>query len=181
MIVFSCEQDCRRTKQQVQELTDKKEKLEKLIMNILNGEDYSKIKEIVKEYVKAILSEKRVLILISFAAVIQTLKADTQMINLIQNITSANDGEQHKDNHINITQYFESNKDRILNLVEKNYENLVEVLTNDAIKTAAVSSSNPTLSLPQSYTFRDSFDQRDIYGIEKSESFHHNGKGDIAD
>jgi hypothetical protein len=38
------------------------------------------------------------------------------MVNLIQNITGANDDKQHKDNHINITQYFESSKDRILNL-----------------------------------------------------------------
>ena len=63
------------------------------------------------------------------------------MVKLIQNIRSANDGEQHKDNHINITQYIETNKDRILNLGEKNYENLVEVLTNNAIDTAAPSNS----------------------------------------
>ena len=71
----------------------------------------------------------------------------------IQNMSSANDSEQHKDNHINITQYFESNKDRILNLAEKNYENLVEALTKDSIDIAAASSyssSNSTSSLPQS-------------------------------
>ena len=87
-----------------------------MIANILNGEGYSKIKHIIKENVKAVLSEKRILISISFAAVIQTLKADTQMIKLIQNIAGANDDKQHKDNHKNITQYFESSKDRILNL-----------------------------------------------------------------
>ena len=58
------------------------------------------------------------------------------MVKLMQNITSANDGEQHKDNHINITQYFESNKDSILYLIEKHYESLVEVLTNNAINAA---------------------------------------------
>ena len=58
-IVFSSEQDCKRTKQQVQELTDKKDRLERLIANVLNGEDYSKLKEIVKESVKATLSENK--------------------------------------------------------------------------------------------------------------------------
>ena len=69
-------------------------------------------------------------------ALIQTIKTDPQMVKLMQNITSANDGEQHKDNHINITQYFESNKDSILYLIEKHYESLVEVLTNNAINAA---------------------------------------------
>jgi mannitol-specific phosphotransferase system IIBC component len=77
--------------------------------NILNGEGDSKIKQIVKENVKAVLSDNKMLISTAFAAMIQTLKADPQMINLIQNITGANDDKQHKDNHINITQYFESN------------------------------------------------------------------------
>ena len=37
-----------------------------------------------------------------------------------------------------------------MDLVEKNYENLVETLTNNAIDNAAnASSSDPTLSLPQ--------------------------------
>ena len=71
------------------------------------------------------------------------------MIKLIQNISCANDGEQYKDNDINITQYFESNKDRILDLAKKHYENLVKALTNNALDTAALySSSDPTLSLP---------------------------------
>ena len=146
---FSIEQDYKRTEQRVQELADKKYRLERLIANILNVEGYSKLNQIVKENVKAVLSEKRVLISISFAAVIQTLKADPQMIKLIQNISCANDGEQYKDNDINITQYFESNKDRILDLAKKHYENLVKALTNNALDTAALySSSDPTLSLP---------------------------------
>jgi hypothetical protein len=41
-----------------------------LTANILNGEGYSKLKQIVKENGKVVLSEKRVLISISFAAVI---------------------------------------------------------------------------------------------------------------
>ena len=90
-----------------------------MIANILNGEGYSKLKQIVKESVIAILAENKKLISSAFAALIQTLKADPQMVKLIQNITGANDDKQHKDNHINITQYFESNKDRILNLGEK--------------------------------------------------------------
>jgi septal ring factor EnvC (AmiA/AmiB activator) len=71
---FSSEQECRRKEQQIQELSDKKERLEKLIVNILNGEGYSKLKQIVKENGKAVLSEKRVLISVSFAALIQTEK-----------------------------------------------------------------------------------------------------------
>jgi len=74
--VFVCEQDCKRKEQQLQELIDKKNRIEKLIMNIRNNDDegYSKLKYIIKENVKAILSEKRVLISISIAAAIQSLK-----------------------------------------------------------------------------------------------------------
>jgi hypothetical protein len=100
------------------------------------------------------------------------------MIKLIQNMPSANDVEQYKDNN-NITKYLELNKDHILNLGEKHYENLVEALTHDSISSAAASSSNPTISLPSSSssTFSAPSDQNDIYGIEKSESFHHSSKG----
>jgi hypothetical protein len=146
---FSIELDCRRKEQQVQELSDKKDRLERMIANISNGEDYSKVKQVAKENVKAVLSDNKILVSASFAAIIHTLKTDLQMVKLIQNIPSANDGEQNKDNDINISQYFESNKDSILGLAEKNYENLLEVLTNSAINTAANSSYNPTLSLPQ--------------------------------
>ncbi len=78
---FSSEQECKRTEQQVQELADKKDRLEKLIANILNGEDYSKVKQIAKENVKVVLSENKKLISISFVALIQTIKADPQSLN----------------------------------------------------------------------------------------------------
>ncbi len=145
-----------------------------------DNEDYTKLKAIVKESVKAVLSENKQVISVSFAALIQTLKDDPEMVKLIQNITSANDGEQHKDNHIDITQYFESNKDRILILSEKNYENLVEALTNIAINTAADSSYNSTLSLPQSSlsTFPNLSTQSDIYRKEESE-FYDSSRDDI--
>jgi hypothetical protein len=177
---FSCEQDCKRKEQEVQELIAQKDKLEKLIANILNGEGYSKLKHIVKENVKALLSENKKLVSMSFTAIIQTLKADPQMVKLIQNIPSANDGE-HDNN--NIIKYLEFNKDNILDLAEKNYENLVEAFTKNAIDIAISTSSslNPTLSLPQSSsTFRNSFDQIDTFRKEESESFD-NSKGDIAD
>ncbi len=58
------------------------------------------------------------------------------MLKLIQNMPNVNDDEQYNDNNNNITQYVEFNKDRILNLAEKNYENIVEALTNNAIDTA---------------------------------------------
>jgi F0F1-type ATP synthase gamma subunit len=127
------------------------DRIEKFIANILNdNEGYSNLKQVAKENVKVVLSDNKMLISTAFAAMIQTLKADPQMVKLIQNIPHANDGEQHKDNDINITNYLESNKDMILALTEKNYENLVEALTNDSISSAAVYSSNSMLSLPQS-------------------------------
>ena len=127
------------------------DRIEKFIVNILNdNEGYSNLKQVAKENVKAVLSDNKMLISTAFAAMIQTLKADPQMVNLIQNILCANDGEQHKDNNINITNYLEFNKDMILALTEKNYENLIEALTNDSISSAAVYSSNSMLSLPQS-------------------------------
>jgi hypothetical protein len=102
-------------------------------------------------------------------------------LKLIQNIPCANDGKQHKDgNNNNLTKYLESNKDALLDLAKKNYEILVEALTNDTIDSTA-SSSNPTLLLPQSSsTCSNPFDQSDIYRIEKSETYH-NSKGDVAD
>jgi hypothetical protein len=54
-----------------------------LIANILNGEGYSKLKQIAKENVKAVLSDNKIVISTAFAALIQTIKADPQMVNLI--------------------------------------------------------------------------------------------------
>jgi hypothetical protein len=95
---------------------------------------------------------------------------------------TAKAGEQHKDNNNNITKYLELKKDRIVDLAERNYENLVETLTNDSISSVAASSlSNHASSLPQSSSrFQNLSDQSDIYGIEKSESFH-NDKGNSDD
>jgi hypothetical protein len=176
---FSIEQECKRTEQRVQELYAQKDRLEKLIADILNGEGYTMIKQIVKDNVKTVLSDKKILISISFVALIQTIKADPQMVKLIQNIHSANDSEQHNDNNNNIIKYIEANKNSILHLTEKNYENLVEALTNNAINSAA-SSSNFTLSLSSSSTFPNLSNQSDMYKIKDSESFHHS-RGDIAD
>jgi hypothetical protein len=181
---FSCEQDCKRTEQQIQELTAQKDRIEKLIANILNNDNkgYSKLKQIVKENVKAVLSENKKLISVSFVALIQTLKTDPQMVNLIQNIPSAND-DDHKDNNNNIIKYIEVNRNSILHLTEKNYENLVEALTNNAINSAA-SSSNFTLSLSSSSTFPNLSNQSDIDRVEESEIYgydNNDDKLDIAD
>jgi hypothetical protein len=180
-IAFSSEQECRRTEQQLQGLTDKKDRLKKVIANILNGDGYSKLKQIVKQNVKSVLSDSKILISTAFAALIHTLKADPEMVKLIQNIPIANNGEQHKDNNNGIAKYLESNKDNLLDLAEKHYQNLVEALTSNAISSAAATFSNPTLSLPQSSsTFANLSNQNDIYRKEESESFD-NSKGDIAD
>ncbi len=102
------------------------------------------------------------------------------MTKLIQNMPGVIDDEQHKDNDNNITQYFECNKDNILDLAEKHYENLVEELTNNAIDTAA-NSSNSALPLSQSSpAFPNLPNQTHTYRIEESEIYH-NSKGDIAD
>jgi hypothetical protein len=170
-IAFTSEQDCKKTEQQVQQLTAKKDRLEKLIANMLNGEVYSKVKQVAKESVKAVLGENKKLISVSFAALIQTLKADPQMVKLIHNISSANDGE-YKDNNDNnnIIKYLEFNKDRLSDLAEKHYENLVEVLTCNVIDTAA-DYSDPKLSLPSSPMFNsDPYNQNDIYK-KKSQKF----------
>jgi hypothetical protein len=150
-IILSSEQDCKRKEQRVHELTVQKNRIEKSIANILNGEGYSKLKHTIKENVKAALSENKKLISISFVALIQTIKTDPQMVKLIQNIPSANDGEQKKDNNNNITKYLELNKNSLIDLADKHYENLVEALTKNAMDNAASTTSpNPTLSLPQS-------------------------------
>jgi hypothetical protein len=96
------------------------------------------------------------------------------MINIIYKILTANDAEQHKDdnndNNGNAIKYLESNKDAILDLAEKNYENLIETLTNNAINIGPAS-SNHTLSLPQSSSiFPGPSNQSDIHRIEESEN-----------
>ena len=181
-IAFSSELECRRKHQEIQELIAQKDLLEKLIANILNGEGHSKLKQIVKDSVKAILADNKQVISVSFAALLQTLKSDPEMIKVIYNIPNASDGEQHKDNNNNITKYLESNKDNILNLTENHYKNLVEALTNNAIS-SAVPSSNftlPLLSSSSSSTFQSPSDPTDTYTIEEPGSYH-NSKGDIAD
>jgi hypothetical protein len=153
-IAITSEQEWKRTEQKVQELTDKKDRLEKLIAHILKGEDCSKLKQIVRENVKAVLSDNKILISISFTALLQTLKSQPQLANLVYNIPSANDGAQDKDNNNKIAKDLELNKVRILTLGEKNYKNLVQALAKNAIDIAASatasSSLNPTLSLPRS-------------------------------
>jgi hypothetical protein len=66
----------------VQELGDKKDRLEKWITNVLNGEDYSNqissSKKILKLFYPTTKHSYR-----AFTAIIQTLKADPQMVNLI--------------------------------------------------------------------------------------------------
>jgi hypothetical protein len=54
------------------------------------------------------------------------------------------DSEQHKDNNDNnnIINYLEFNTDSILDLSEKNYEHLVELLTNNAIDTIPSTTSS---------------------------------------
>jgi hypothetical protein len=146
----------------------------------LNGEGYSKLNQIVKESVKAVLSDNKILLSISFAALIQTIKNDPQMTNLIHKIAITNDGEQHKDdNNNNAIKYLEVNKNSLSDLAEKHYENLVEALTNNAVDNT---SPNPTLS--SSSTFPSSFDQSDIYRREESETYHNDNddnKWNIAD
>ena len=162
---FSCELECKRTKQQVQELTDKKDRIEKIFVSMLSddNEDYTKLKAIVKESVKSVLSDNKTLISIAFAALLQTLKANPEMVKLTQNIPSVNDSEEDKGNENNIAKYLELNRNRILGLAEKNYENLIDALTNNAISSAdALSPSNPTLPLPQSSSiFPSSSNQQD--------------------
>jgi uncharacterized protein (UPF0335 family) len=178
---FSCEQECRKKHQQLQELIEQKERLEKLIANILNddNEGYSKLKHIIKENVKAVLGENKQVISVSFAALIQTLKANPEMIKLIYNTSIVNDEKENKDNNNNAVKHLESNKDKILYMAEKNYENLVEALTNKAIALTAAS-SNPELSLPSSSsTLVGPSNQSDTHRIEESEPYH-NSKGDIA-
>jgi hypothetical protein len=182
-IAFSSEQDCKRTEQRVQELIAQKDRIEKLIATMLSDddEDYTKLKAIVKESVQAILSDNKIVISTAFAALVQTLQNDPNMIKAIYNISIANNDKDNKNN--SITNYLELNKDRILNLGEKNYENLVEALTNNVINTAAVAaSSNPELSLPSSSSsmFLGQSNQDGTYRIEESESFHHSNE-DIAD
>jgi hypothetical protein len=184
-IAFSSEQDCKRTEQRVQELTAQKDRLEKLITNILNNDEgYSKLKQIIKENVKAALSENKQVISVALTSLLQTLTSDPETINIIYKILTTNEDEQHKDdNNDNVTKYLESNKDKILNLVEKNYQNLVEALTNKFIGTTitASPSSSPTLSLPQSSsTFPNLSDQSNTYRIEEPEIYD-DSKGDIAD
>jgi hypothetical protein len=63
-IALSAEQECKIKEQQLQELIDKKDKLEKfklekLIVNIVNGEGYSKLMQIVKENIKSVLSKNK--------------------------------------------------------------------------------------------------------------------------
>jgi hypothetical protein len=182
---FSSDQECKRTEQQVQELIAQKDRLEKFVANILNdNEGYSNLKQVAKDNVKAVLSDNKIQISVSFAAMIQTLKGDPEIVHLIHNIPTANDDYHRDNNNNNITKYFELNKNRLIDLAEKNYENLVEALTNNAINTFAHSSSpNTTLSLPQSSsTIPNSFDQIDTFRKEESEFYDKDdNKWNIAD
>jgi hypothetical protein len=129
-----------------------------------------------------VLSENRKLISVSFAAIIQTLKGNPEMANLIYNISIANNDKDNKNSNNVIANYFKANKHTLLDLAQKNYENLVEALTNNAINNATAASSNPALSLLSSSSiFRNPSNQSDAYKIEDPESFHDSQQGDIAE
>ena len=169
-IAFSSEQECKKIEQQLQELTLEKDRIEKLIADIPYND---KIKQMVKENVKAVISENKQVISIAITALLQTLRSDPQMIDTIYKILAVNDLEQDEDISNNAIGYFEVNKDRILDLTEKNYENLLEELTNNVMNTAANSSYNHTFSLPQSSPsiFKSPSNQSDIYRIEESDIY----------
>src|SRR5215217_154604 len=128
-IAFTSEQECKRTEQQIQELTAKKDRMEKSIANILNEESYSKLKQIIKENIRDILSNNKILISTAFAALLQTLKDNPEMANLNYNISIANNDKDNNNNNNVIANYFKANKHTLLDLAQKNYENLVEELT----------------------------------------------------
>jgi hypothetical protein len=70
-------------------------------------------------------------------------------------------------------------------VIREELRNLLEALTNNAIDTAAASSSSPsnsTLSLTlRSSAFPDLSDQNNIYIKEEESEIFRNSKGDIAD
>jgi hypothetical protein len=108
-----------------------------------DNEGYSKLKHIINENVISVLSENKQVISIAFIALLQTLTSDPKMVNSIYAILLTNGYDcRHNDNddNDNAIKYLESNKDKIFDLVEKHYENLVEALTKNVI-TAAASSS----------------------------------------
>jgi hypothetical protein len=71
------------------------------------------------------------------------------MANVIHNMSATQDVHGHDNNNDdNIIKYLELNRTRILDLSEKNFENIVEALTNSVIANIANASSfNSTLSL----------------------------------
>jgi hypothetical protein len=177
---LSSEEERKKIEQQLQVLTAQKDRLEKWSARLSNNDD--DLKQLVKENVKAVLSENKQVISLSFTALIQTLKYDPEIIKLIYNILLTANTE-YKDNSNNITKYLEANKDALLDLIEKQYEKLAEALTKNTIDIAASassssSSSDPKLSLPSSTL--GSYNQNDMYRIEETEPYH-NSKGDIAD
>jgi len=171
---------CERKRKEAENLNNELCRLEALVSQFkIKDEGYSKIKQIVKENVKAALSENKQVLSVALTALLQTLKSDPQMMNIVYKILTANNGEQHEDNNNdNAIKYLESNKDKILDLAEKNYENLVEALTNNAI---AIASSNPKPALPTSSSiFLNTSTLNNIFRIEESEIYDsHNG--DIAE
>jgi hypothetical protein len=61
----------------------------------------------VKENLSPFIRKEK-LISVSFAAIIQAIKADREMVNLQQIPSTVSDGEQHKDNdNNNITRHLE--------------------------------------------------------------------------
>ena len=70
-IAFSCKQECRRTEQQVQELTGQKDRLGKFVANILKN--YNEVYSKLKRFVRAVLSDNKILLSTPFVALLQTL------------------------------------------------------------------------------------------------------------
>ena len=95
---------------------------------------------------KPLYQKNKQVVSVVFTALLQTLKNDLEMVNLVYSISSTKDDELRKDNSNNVTKYLESNKNSLSDLAEKHYENLIEALTNNALNNAIIdSSSDPVL------------------------------------
>jgi hypothetical protein len=130
---------------------------------------YNKVYSKLKQFVTAVLSDNKILLSTPFVALPHTLKADPQLVRLIQNMTTANDGEHNKDNNNNIIKYFEFNMDSLLDLAKKNYENLVEVLTNSNITMLHMLLLIPVFAAEVVIYIPNLSNQNDTYRLEESE------------
>jgi len=126
-VITSMDQVLEQKRKEVKSLECEKQKLQNTILRIMGFKEYKKIKDIARQQIETTLKDKRVLLLVTLVALIESFKLDPAKQILIS--TLPNDG-------INQSYYMEQQKKELLEVAEQLYDTLANKLVKATINMA---------------------------------------------